>query len=46
MIDNSNLQKPRVYLTPAQPGRVTKWLPSPFRREYRRKNRRKYKSFF
>ena len=23
---NSNLQKPRVYLTPAQSGRVTKWL--------------------
>ncbi len=26
MIDNSNLQKPRVYLRPAQSGRVTKWL--------------------
>ena len=26
MIDNSNLQKPRVYLRPAQPGRVTKRL--------------------
>ncbi len=26
MIDNSNLQKPRVYLRPALTGRVTKWL--------------------